>query len=330
VSITFAAPYLLIGLLLVPLAAVGYWFLEKRRAARASAWSTSAMLPNIVRRPSEKLRYVPAALMLIGLTFLLVGFARPQRVLNSVRSGATVVLTFDTSGSMASNDVKPTRIMAARNAAVQFLNTLPSKYQVAVVTFADKVNLVVAPTTNRSRVIAGLPTQVTPLGGTAIGDAIDGSLAVAVRAVGKSHPGVPHPPAAILLISDGAQTAQGTKPQDAAAKARLAGIPVDTVSVGTANGQVTQQQKLKGGQVKTQTYPVPVDPTTLQVVSHLTGGQFYKAFSATELTTVYRNLGSHTSKAKSKHELSAEAIAIALVFILAGVMLSAVWFRRFA
>ncbi|HWB21576.1 MAG TPA: VWA domain-containing protein [Gaiellaceae bacterium] len=327
---TFAAPYLLFTLLAVPVAAIGYLLLERRRTARASAWSTRAMMPNIVRRPSERLRYVPAALMLIGLTFLLVGFARPQRVLNSVKSGATVVLAFDVSGSMASSDVHPTRIMAARNGAIQFLNTLPSKYQVAVVTFADKVNLVVAPTTNRSRVIAGLPTQITPLGGTAIGDAIDGSLAVAVRAVGKSHPGNPHPPAAILLISDGSQTAQGTKPQDAAAKARLAGIPVDTISVGTANGQVTQQQKLQGGQVKTQTYPVPVDPTTLQVVSHLTGGQFFKAFSAQQLSQVYRNLGTHTSKAKSKRELSALATGIALVFILSGVVLSALWFRRFA
>ncbi len=327
---TFAAPYMLFGLLAVPLAAVGYWVLEGRRSQRAAAWSTRAMLPNIVRRPSERLRHLPAALMLIGLTFLLVGFARPQRVLNSVRSGATVVLTFDVSGSMAATDVQPTRIMAAHNGAIAFLNELPSKYQVAVVTFADKVNLAVAPTFNRAKVIAGIPTTVTPLGGTAIGDAVDGSLAVAVRAVGKSHPGNPHPPAAILLISDGAQTAQGTKPQDAAAKARLAGIPVDTISVGTANGQVTQQIPLKGGQKETKKSPVPVDPTTLQVVSHLTGGQFFKAFSAQQLTQVYKNLGSHTSQAKSKHELSALATGVALIFILAGVVLSALWFRRLA
>src|SRR5471032_1736934 len=139
---------MLFALIAVPLAAFGYWTLERRRTGRASAWSTQPMLPNIVRRPSPRLRYVPAALMLIGLTFLLVGFARPQRVLNSVRSGATVVLAFDVSGSMASNDVQPSRIMAAHNGAVAFVNELPSKYQVAVVTFADKVNLVVAPTTD--------------------------------------------------------------------------------------------------------------------------------------------------------------------------------------
>jgi Ca-activated chloride channel homolog len=328
--VTFAAPYMLFALLAVPVAAFGYLVLERRRSKRAAAWSSQAMLPNIVRRPSPRLRYVPAALMLVGLTLLLVGFARPQRVLNSAKSGAAVVLVFDVSGSMASSDVQPTRIMAAHNGAIAFLNELPSKYQVAVVTFADKVTVAVAPTTDHSKVIAGLPTQVTPLGGTAIGDAIDGALAVAVRAVGRSHPGNPHPPAAILLISDGAQTAQGEKPQDAAAKARLAGIPIDTISIGTANGQVTQQIKLQGGQTETKKSPVPVDPTTLQVVSHLTGGQFYKAFSAQQLTSVYKNLGSHTSKAKSTHELSADATGLALVFILAGIVLSALWFRRFA
>ena len=327
---TFAAPYLLFGLLAVPLAAFGFVVLERRRAARAQAWSKTPMLPNIVKRPSPRLRYIPAGLFLIGLTFLLVGFARPQRILNSVHAGATVVLTFDVSGSMASTDVQPTRIMAARNAAVEFLNELPSKYQVAVVSFADRVNLLVAPTFDRAKVIRNLPTEVTPLGGTAIGDAVNGSVAVAVRAVGKSHPGNPHPPAAILLISDGAQTAQGTKPQDAAAKARQAGIPVDTISVGTANGQVTQQIPLKGGQKETKKSPVPVDPTTLQIVSHLTGGTFFKAGSASQLTQVYRNLGSHTARAHSTRELSAAATGVALAFILAGVVLSALWFRRLA
>jgi Ca-activated chloride channel family protein len=328
--VTFAAPYMLIALVAVPLAAVGYWVLEGRRTQRASAWSQRAMLPNIVHRPSERLRYIPAALFLLGFTFLLVGFARPQRVSNSVHSGAAVVLAFDVSGSMAANDVQPTRIMAAHNAAIQFLNELPSKYQVAVISFADKVTVLVAPTTNHAKVIAGLPTTVTPQGGTAIGDAITGALSVAVRAAGKSHPGDPHPPAAIVILSDGSQTDPGTKPQDAAAKARAVGIPIDAISLGTANGQVTQTFKLQGGQTETKKLPVAVDPTTLQVISHLSGGQFYKAASAAQLTSIYKNLGSHTSKARSTHELSAEAIGLALLFVLAGVILSGIWFRRLA
>ena len=80
---TFAAPYMLLALIAVPFAAIGYFLLERRRTARASAWSTRAMMPNIVRRPSERLRYVPAALMLIGLTFsgtgVVLGFQKLRR-----------------------------------------------------------------------------------------------------------------------------------------------------------------------------------------------------------------------------------------------------------
>ncbi len=327
---TFAAPYLLLGLIAVPFVAVGYWILEGRRTQRASAWSKQAMLPNIVHRPSERLRYIPAVLFLLGFTFLLVGFARPERVSNSVKSGAAVVLAFDVSGSMAANDVQPTRIMAAHNAAIQFLNELPSKLQVAVISFADKVTVLVAPTTNHAKVIAGLPTAVTPEGGTAIGQAITAALSVAVQAAGKSHPGDPHPPAAIVILSDGAQTDPGIKPQDAAAKARSVGIPIDSISLGTANGQVTQTLKLQGGQTETKKIPVAVDPTTLQVVSHLTGGQFFKAASAPQLTSIYKNLGSHTSKARSTHEWSAWATGLALAFVLGGIVLSGIWFRRLA
>ena len=147
---TFADPNLLFALLAVPLAAIGYLMLERRRARRSRRWSRGALLPNIVRRRWRRFGYVPALLFLLGLIFLLVGFARPQRVLGDASAGAaTVVLTFDTSGSMAADDAQPTRIRAARKVAIQFLNELPSKYRVAVVTFANKVHLAVPPTFDR-------------------------------------------------------------------------------------------------------------------------------------------------------------------------------------
>ena len=125
---TFASPYLLFGLIAVPLAAIGYRILEGRRTRRAAPWSRQAMLPNIVRRPERKLTYAPEALFLIGLTFLLVGFARPQRVhSNALPQAPTVVLAVDVSGSMDATDVAPTRLRAARAVAVQFLHELPAE-----------------------------------------------------------------------------------------------------------------------------------------------------------------------------------------------------------
>src|SRR5262249_10502419 len=158
----FASPYLLLVLVAVPLAALAYWLLERRRARRADGWTTRAMRPNAASRPHGR-TYVPAALFLIGLTFLLVGFARPQlSTSNSTRADAPiVVLTMDVSGSMAAKDVRPTRLLAARKAAIQFLDELPTKYRVALVTFGSRVSVPVPPTLDRKRVVAHLPTQVT-------------------------------------------------------------------------------------------------------------------------------------------------------------------------
>ncbi len=328
---SFGTPYVLFGLLAVPLAAIGYWVLDRRRTRRSASWSGRALLPNTVRRPSSKLRRVPVVLFLLGLTFLLVGFARPQQVLGSVHGEeAAIVVTLDISNSMAANDVKPTRILAARNSVIRFLHKLPSKYQVALVTFSDKARLVVEPTLSHRRVIANLPDTATPLAGTAIGDAIDQSVAVTVQAVGKSTPGTPNPPGAVLLISDGQQTAVGTKPEDAAQHALVNGIPINTISVGTPRGIVEQPVKLYGGQASTRRVSVPANPTTLRNVSQVTGGKFFETASVPQLARVYENLGSHAVRGHRTRELSTTAAGVAFVFILAGIALSGLWYGRLA
>ena len=173
-------------------------------------------------------------LFLVGLTLLLVGFARPQRFVDDAKKGGpTIVLTLDTSGSMAAGDVRPTRLLAARQMLVRLLQELPPQYRIGLVTFADRVRVRVRPTFDRASVVAALPKEVTPLGGTSIGEAITQSLAVTVGAVGKSVPGDPYPPGAMVLVSDGDQTDVGTRPQDAAQLASSVGIPVHTVAIGT-------------------------------------------------------------------------------------------------
>ncbi len=328
---TFAAPYMLFALVLVPVAVWGYLLLEARRARRSATWSTPGLLPNIASRPPGGIRHVPAVLLLIGMTFLLVGFARPQRsFVDRVHSGAIVVLTFDVSGSMAANDVQPTRIGAARNAAIRLLQRLPAEDQVAVLTFADKVSLIVPPTTDRAKAIAGLPTTITSNGGSALGEAIEESVAVVTQVAGQSHAGNPHPPGAVVFLSDGAQTVPGPQPADAAEHALVAGIPIDTISVGTPNGIVSQVIPLTNGQTAIQKLPVPVDSIALQEVSQVTNGMFFEAGSATRLDRIYESLSSHLSRSRKEHELNRVAAGLALVFILAGVALSGLWFSRLA
>jgi Ca-activated chloride channel homolog len=325
---TFKSPELLLFLLAVPAAVAFYVSLERRRARRAANWSSPGLLPNMVSKTPGRVRYIPAALFLTAMTLLLVGFARPEARFSEAKDGATIVLMVDTSGSMGANDVKPTRLLAADAALTEFVKTLPSKYRAALITFSTNIAVKVTPTYDRKELIAGLPLT-TVLEGTAMGDALSQAVTVAKKAVGPSRPGAPHPPATIVLVSDGGSNSGKVTPAKAAADARKAGIPVSTVSIGTLRGVVHQNVPIGGG---TKTFPlvqqVPVDPTTLKSVAAVSGGKFYPAQSPAQLDQVYKELGSRLVYSKQFREITVGLTAAALVLILVGAGLSAWWFRR--
>jgi len=309
---SFAAPLLLVCLIAIPIVIVLYVWWERRREERAARWASPGLVPNLVERPSPRVRHLPAILFLIGLTFLLVGFARPEATVNSEREGATVVLTIDQSGSMDTPDIKPTRLLAARNAALTFLQELPSKYRVALETFTDHPAVIVAPTYDREKVAAALPVKAQVIG-TALGDAVQTASRVAVQAVGPSKPGAPHPPAAVLLISDGTQTVQGTSPVVASKTAKKQGVRVSTVLIGTATGTLKQCVQAPGGFKQCRTQKTPPDPVALQGIAATTGGRFFTVKSASQweatLRQVYRDLGSHAAHQHKKREVTATCAA---------------------
>jgi Ca-activated chloride channel homolog len=327
-EITFKSPWLLLVLLLIPVCAGLYVWLEQRRAKRAARWASPALLPNMVSGSPGNKRFIPAAIFGVAVLFLLLGFARPQAKFRMAKDGATVVLMIDVSGSMGANDVKPTRLLAADTAITTFINKLPSKYRASLITFSNAIAVKVPPTYDRTSLLAALPKK-TELEGTALGDALTEAVLVAQKAVGKSTPGHPHPPASILLVSDGGQNAGTVQPTAAAAKARKAGIAVSTVSVGTASGSV--HQKIPYG-TQGKTFPlvsqVPVDPTTLKSIAKASGGHFYAAHSATQLAQVYKQLGTKLVYTNKYREVTVDVTIGALVLILLAAGLSAFWFRR--
>ncbi len=319
---SFASPWLLLFLLVVPLAIWGYTRLERRRASRAESWSSAVLLPNMVPSSPGRRRYIPLALFMLALILLLAGFARPQAKIDIPREGATVVLAIDVSGSMAAKDVKPTRLRAARAAALQFAKDLPDKYRLSLVTFSDHAAVRVLPTYDHDQVARALPTKTQPVG-TDLATGISKAVTVAERAVGKREPGVARSPSAVLLLSDGAQTSGEVNPAVPAAKARKLGIPVYTVSVGTSKGVVVN--KIAGGEEVIQ---VPPAPAALKSLAQITGGKFFSARSAEQLQQVYKDIGSRLVQDKKKREITVAAAGAAVVFLLAGAVLSGLWFRR--
>jgi Ca-activated chloride channel family protein len=310
--VTFADPYLLALLVLVPLAVVAYVVLARRsrRAMRAAA--NPALWPNLMpRRPGWR-RHLPPALLLLALGLLLVGVARPQANLPSDQKATTVVLVVDTSNSMAATDVSPSRIAAARAAARVMLKGLPANAKVGLISFARDVRVLLAPTDDRAAIDASLD-RLALTGGTSLGPAIDR----AVTSLRASHSAVKG--RAIVVISDGKSTEGTRTPLAAARAAKAAGVRVFTVSLGTANGTVKEGSN---------TVKVPPDPTTLKRVAATSGARFYRAADAKSLESAYRDIGSAVRPQHKKRDISFAFVAGAAVLVLGGSLLSLAWFRR--
>jgi Ca-activated chloride channel family protein len=323
--VQLAAPWFLLLLVAVPVCGVVYELLSRRRSRGAAAWSTKAMLPNILIRPTRRFRRLPRLLFLLGLAALLVGLARPQRVVGSTtQNSPTVVLAFDTSGSMAARDAKPSRLGEARALAASFLNHLPRRYRVGIVSFANSVHLAIAPTRNRAAAIAAIPSAVTERGGTALGDGVSYAVALASGAGGATSPETIRGTGAVLLFSDGVQTSSGTTPAQAEISAVVDGVPVDTVAIGTAKGSVTQLETVAGVRAPA-TLPVPAQPRTMRQLAAQTSGIAFTASSIrspADRQRVYESFHAFTTSSRRTENLGWIAAGIALAFMLAGAAVS--------
>jgi Ca-activated chloride channel family protein len=317
---SFERPLALVLLVLIPLVIGLYYLRERRRGRFSERWSSSALLPNVIDRAPGKLRYLPVAILLVALTAMVVGVARPHAVVSVPREEATVVLAIDVSRSMKADDVEPTRLDAARQAAKDFAEQVPEKYRIGVVSFASRANAALPPTDDRELVNQALDS-LKPGEGTAIGDAI--ALSAQLGREQLTEDGA-RPPKAVLLISDGAPDGGSTQPRQAAQKAKELGVPIYTVLVGTEQGVV--EEELPGG-LRTR-IQVPPQPAVLEQVAQVSGGEFFTATDDDDLEQVYEELGSRLGHRDESREVSDVFAGGAAGLLLVGGLLSAFWFRR--
>jgi Ca-activated chloride channel family protein len=323
---TFAAPAALLLLVAVPVVAIVYRAVDLRRRRRSADFANPALQPNLVTARPGRRRYVPPLLVLAALALLVVGVARPHIDRTFTVDEATVVLAIDTSRSMEADDVPPNRLAAAKAAIEALLESAPESYRIAMVSFSNSAEAVLPPTRDREAARAAL-RELRPASGTAIGEAIVRSLQLAEvpdGAEAQPAPGTERPPAAVLLLSDGAQTAEGVTPIEAAQTARQLGIPVSTVALGTRDAVV----EVPLGNGVTERVTVPPDVATLRQVAAATGGTFAEALDPERLRTIYQDLGTRLGKERKSVEVtSAFAVGGAIVLLIGGA-LSTAWFRR--
>ena len=347
---SFQSPWMLLGLLVVA-AFVGIWLWAERRRARYTVRYTNLDVLATVVSGRSSLRFVPAAILVLGLGALVLGLARPHVERTLLKEEATVILVVDTSRSMQAKDVRPTRLGAAQEALRNFIDQAPDGLQIGLVVFAGEAQVATPPTDDHELVEAAITDidEFLVFGGTAIGDALqtavllgrqvtdlvpeEGSTAApaptdSTRSLAQANEPegdegeTQESPVSILFLSDGAQTRGLLQPLEGAQLAKEANFPVYTIALGTPDG-VIQRGPFGGfpGQDSGELIPVPPDPETLRAIAETTGGEFSEARSADALEKAYENLGSRLGREPGESEITWLFLAIGglLLLLAAGV-----------
>lgn len=316
-AVDFLEPGRLWLLLGVVALGVAYVVTALRRKSYAVRFTNVALLDRVApKRPGWR-RHLPAAALLLALAGMVGAFAEPARLEKVPRERATIIVAIDTSLSMEATDVAPSRLEAAQTAAKQFIEQLPARLNVGLVTFNGIAQIPVAPTQNREELIAAID-QLRLGERTAIGEAIYASLD-AVAAAPATEDGA-DVPARIVLMSDGSTTV-GRPDAQAAQAARDAGVPVSTISFGTPEGTI---------QIDGQAGPVSVavDPGALESIANDSGGTAFSAATEAELSAVYDDIGSSIGFTTELRDITGRFVGGSLLLLFGAAIMSQLWFSR--
>ena len=342
---SFLASELLWLLVALPVLAVFYAHLMRRRKAGAMRYPNLELIKEAVGTRVGIRRHIPPALVLVALAIMIVGLARPSTMLTLPSERSIVVLAMDVSGSMRAADVEPDRMTAAKSAARGFVADQVRATRVGLVAFSTSAMIMQDPTISRSAVTDAIdslrPQRFTAVGSGIVAalqaiypnEPISLSLALSVRAarLGEFKPDLPvveapapvkpgsNASAVIVLLSDG-RTNAGVEPLDAARLAADRGIRVFTVGFGTPNGGIVD---FGGGMMRTK-----LDEETLQAIADMTGAKYFHATSEADLREAYGSLTAQFVAETRRTEISAVAAALALVILILAAGLSLRWSSR--
>lgn len=331
---TFAWPSLLVFLLLVPVLLWSYFRMEQRRRNFASRFGSLGLIRNASGTQAGSSRLVPVTFFLSGITVLLFSMARPQAIVSLPRLEGTVILTFDVSGSMVADDLKPTRMEAAKAAASQFVKNQPDSVAIGVVAFSDGGITVQAPTNNHEESLATI-SRLVPRRGTSIANGIlvalntialnegDPPIIKTSGVTGTQEPVTApegwYPSSVIVLLSDG-ENNQEPDPLLAADLAADLGVRIYSVGIGSTAGSTIT---VEGFTIHSQ-----LDEGTLRAISDDSGGQYYNAANEDELFQIYDDLQPKLAIKTEEMEITFLFAALGMLALLIGGALSLLWFGR--
>lgn len=321
---SFIWPTALLSLLAIPLIIWLYTRLDKRRIGPRDSSKQLGRGPERARSLGRR-RHIPSVLAIAALCTLFVGFARPQATVDVPQRLSTVVLAFDTSSSMLADDLEPTRLDAAKDAASTFVAEQPDGVQIAVVSFGTGGAVTSRPTDDRVATLAAID-RLQPEGGTSLSQGLFAGLSTLAREPlvldGESIPDIDFGgfgSALIVMLSDGEDTSEAD-PETLTEVAARAGIRVVTIGIGTDEGAVIE---LDGFSLAT-----TLNRESLQALSTATNGEYVEAGDVEQLSAATDVLERDIELVEEELELTAILGAIALGLAAIAGVLSLVWTGR--
>lgn len=314
-AMTFLEPQRLWWLLLLVGLIAAYVFAQSQRREHTVRFTNMELLHQVVPRRPDIRRHVPAALFTLTLGVLIASLAMPAMPVEQPRERATIIVAVDVSLSMAATDIEPDRLQAAKESAQGFVETLPDRFNVGLVSFSSTASVVTSPTHDHQAIITSIENlRLGP--GTAIGEGVFASLE-AIRGFDEESQEDP-PPSAIVLLSDGENTS-GRDIGQASAAATEEGVPVSTIAFGSGAAMI----EIDGYQV-----PADIDKEALRDLAQDTDGHAYEAESETELDEVYEDIGSSLGTELVHEEIATRFVVAAIILALATAVTSLLWFQR--
>jgi Ca-activated chloride channel family protein len=325
-NITFANPKLLWGLLVIPAAILWYIFRQKKQDAsvRFSDMNGFETLPKSWKVYGRHLLFV---LQMAALGLLIVAIARPQSTSTSSTSnieGIDIILAQDVSGSMLARDLKPDRLEASKKMAAEFVEGRPTD-RMGLVVFSGESFTQVPLTTDHGIMLNMLKELKSGMieDGTAIGD----GLATAINRL-KDSEAISK---VIILLTDGLNNAGSVDPYTAAELAKLYGIRVYTIGVGSYGTAPYPVQTIFG--VQYQQMKVEIDEKMLATIANSSGGKYFRATSNQKLSEIYDEIDKlerskiEVTEFRHVHEEFYPLVALALVLLLVEFLLRKTVFR---
>jgi len=304
----FYNPLWLFGLVLLPVLAVAYYYVVRRKKQEALLFSNISLVKSALgdRQKSRRVHLL-FGIALAAIALLFIGLADPHISLEQAKVGVNVVLAIDNSGSMQASDYQPTRLEAAKSAADLLIRNLEPADNAGVVIFESGATTAAYLSPDKDRVRQKLAAITPKPGQTAIGDGLTLAIDMARS--------IPNKKSVVILLSDGVNNTGMVTVDEAVAAAQAAKIQVFTVGLGSEQPEVIGYDWLGNPQY------AELDEATLLSVAENTGGRYFKSVDGGTLFEIYAGINQEIVREEEETEIGDWFFAGALLLLLVEIIL---------